>query len=80
MAFDDAKDKPGSLSQLEDQDDSIFTLKEFIDVVYTNLPISEASCSSIFDLGHENSKLFCPTTIKGKIIRVNQSKSEEYAR
>lgn len=44
------------------------------------MPISKSMTTSIFDLGHKNSKLFCPTTIKGKIIRVNQSKSEEYAR
>jgi hypothetical protein len=64
----------------EQYDENNFTLKEFIDVVYQNIPISNLMNSSIFDLGHKNSKLFSPTTISGKIIRVNQSKSEEYAR
>jgi hypothetical protein len=64
----------------QQQDEGNWKLKEFIDIIYHNIPVTNTVSSSIFDLGYQNFKLFQPTTIKGKIIRVNQGKSEQYAR
>lgn len=68
------------MDEEQNPEDNNFTLKEFIDIVYMDIPITKNSTQSVYELGHKKSKLFYPTTIQGKVIRVNQVKNEEYAR
>lgn len=68
------------MNEEQNLEEENFTLKEFIDIVYVDIPIADSSAQSIYEIGHKKSKLFHPTTIRGKVIRVNQTKNEEYAR